>query len=301
MPEDLTLEEKIMYIYCNLCNMFSYDDGYFYRDRIDTDRYTDRFSKEVLEGVKPDTKITCFEFARILSKFINQLDGDVESVVITEGVNRGHFKTGFYTDKVSVMLEAVNSDLKSGTNDFMKIKAGMLPNGIEIISDKFDIMKKAVDKVYPLVLDKKYTIDEYISDFEEYKENKPEEVNSSNIEKKLEAFCEILYDNEILGNEAVQTFNIFDNFDFFGSDIEKAYVGKKVLNENEETYKRYILVRARNEFKENPKEYSVYLLDTDTLELEKFKAKDFIEKIKSEEFVYENRARKLKGIDKEET
>ena len=38
-PEDATLEEKVMYIYCKLCKELQYDEGYFYRDKLSEDCY----------------------------------------------------------------------------------------------------------------------------------------------------------------------------------------------------------------------------------------------------------------------
>ena len=33
-PEDGTLEEKVMHIYCKLCQHLQYDEGYFYKDKL---------------------------------------------------------------------------------------------------------------------------------------------------------------------------------------------------------------------------------------------------------------------------
>lgn len=107
MPRDLSLEEKAIYIYCKLCKELKYDEGYFFRGQLEDGRYSSEFDKKHLEGIKPGSKITCWDFARICSKMINSLDGDIESVIIAEGANHGHYLTGFYTDRVSVMLELV--------------------------------------------------------------------------------------------------------------------------------------------------------------------------------------------------
>ena len=110
VPDDLSLEEKAIYIYVKLCKILKYDSTYDYRDRIpDKNKFISDFSKEHMESITPDTPISCYDFSRIFTKFISELKGDIEAVIIVEGANEGHFKTGFYTNRVSAKLEAVNT------------------------------------------------------------------------------------------------------------------------------------------------------------------------------------------------
>lgn len=39
LPKDLSLEEQAMYIYCKMCTIFSYDEGYMYRDKLSKVNY----------------------------------------------------------------------------------------------------------------------------------------------------------------------------------------------------------------------------------------------------------------------
>ena len=64
MPQDLSLEEKAMYIYCKMCQVFQYDEGYAYKNRLNKVNYESTFSKEHLESLKPGDKVTCYDFAR---------------------------------------------------------------------------------------------------------------------------------------------------------------------------------------------------------------------------------------------
>ena len=146
MPYDFTLEEKIMYIYCKLCSILSYDDRYFYREQLKDDTFSSAFSKEELEGIKPGSKITCWSFSRVFAKCINELKGDVEGVVVLEGGSTGHYLTGFYTDKISAMADAVNVVI-GGTNDLMRAKNGIDFAGIHAISDRNGVLEKALNKV----------------------------------------------------------------------------------------------------------------------------------------------------------
>ena len=45
MPQNFSVEEKAMYIYCKLCNELSYDNGYFYRNKLAENRYTNNLFK----------------------------------------------------------------------------------------------------------------------------------------------------------------------------------------------------------------------------------------------------------------
>lgn len=89
MPENLTLEEKAVYIYYRLCEILQYDEGFNYRTHKSQINYTSAFSKKHLESIEPNTKITCFDFARIYAKMINDMDDHIEGVIIRD--SGGHF------------------------------------------------------------------------------------------------------------------------------------------------------------------------------------------------------------------
>ncbi len=56
MPEDLSLEEQAIYIYCKLCKELTYDEGYMYKNKLNRERYDSIFSREYLESIKPRFK-----------------------------------------------------------------------------------------------------------------------------------------------------------------------------------------------------------------------------------------------------
>ena len=290
MPQDFSAEEKAMFIYCKLCKELSYDNGYFYRNILTNNRYTNKFEKENLEAIKPGDKVTCWDFARIYAKFINQLDDNIEAVIISEGRNKGHFLIGFYTDNVSAMLEAINGKTY-GTNDLMKAKNAIEFEGLEVISDRNGLIKKALEKVYPIVFGKKQqSLQDYIQELSKIEiEEKP-----NDFEEKLQSAVEIIKQKNISGNEATQTLAMFSKAGFFGISIERAYVGEKIIQNGKESYKRLVLFRCKDK-----KEYEndIYILDTDSLEIIKANRQEVIKKIQSREFVYENKKHKLAGID----
>lgn len=284
MPEGLILEEQAIYIYYKLCEGLVYDEGYFYKNRIEDNRYENIFSKEHLESIKLGSKITCFDFARVFAKLVNELDENIEAVIIAEGENKGHFRTGFYTDKVSVMLEAVN--IRSGkANDLMKAKNGVKLEGIKIISDREGIIEKALNKVGKLIFGvRQVSIYEYVTDLIE----KSIEEQSSGFEEKLKSFIDVMKENKISGNEAVQTFNIFDRMDFFGENIDKVFLGRREYQNGKANYKRMILMRNR----ENSC-YKYYLLDSETLVWIGCETSEISEILKAGEFFYESERHKM--------
>lgn len=227
---------------------------------------------------------------------INELEGDIESVIIAEGINQGHYLTGFYTDKVSVMLEAINGRT-GGTNDLMKAKNGIEFEGIDIISDKDGIINKAIKKIYPQIYRKEQiSIQEYMQELKIL----PREESSYDFATKLQSFVEIMRKNNISRNEAIQTLTAFYHSGFFGEQVDRAYMGKKEMENGEENYKRLVLMRPNKQFLENSREEVLYLMDADSLELSMCTPQEILEKIKMGQYVYENEKHKMPGIDMEE-
>lgn len=296
MSEELSLEEKAMYIYCKLCEELSYDEGYFFKGQLEDGRYDSTFSKQHLEGIKPKSKVTCWDFSRIFSKMVNELDGDIEAVIISKGVNCGHYLVGFYTDRVSVMLEAINGRT-FGTNDLMKAKNGIKFEGLEIISDREGIIEKAVDKVHLQIFGKQQiSIVDYLQELEAL----PKEEVPNDLGVKLQSFTEVMKKNNISGNEATQTFVAFHRAGFFGEELDRAYLGKREIHNGMKKFRRMTLIRSKKEFEEKVEDSCLYLMDLDCLEISACTAQDVKKKLKSGEYVYESKKHKMTGIDMEE-
>ncbi len=297
MPQELSLEEKAMHIYCKMCQIFRYDEGYVYRDKLNKVNYESTFSKEHLESLRPGSKITCFDFSRMYAKLINELDGDITAVMILQGINEGHALAGFYTENVSATVEGINinSD-KDATNDLMKAKNGINLEGIKIISDKKGILEGAINKVYSQILgEKPKSIKEYI---EYLKSTQQEQDVPEDVTLRLQSFLEVMKSKQISGNELTQTLWGINKTKWFrNAQLEMAYLGE--LREDEKRYKRHILLRQKDqEIKDGPKE--VYLIDTDTLDFTISSEEEIIAKLNSGELIYESKDHKLPGIDKGE-
>lgn len=289
MPKGLTIEEKAMYIYCMLCKVLKYDQGYYYRNRTkDNMKYNSKFDKERMEGIKPRSKITCYDFARIFAKFINSMDGDIEAVIISKGINKGHFLTGFYTDKVSLMLEPINGR-SLATNDLAKTKNGIECEGVHIISDRENIIPDALKKAYQNVYkEKSMNIDYYAGILQQLP--RP---NNINFEEKMNKFMEMLKEKGIDGNEAVQFFILLRHINYFGENIQKSFIGEKVQRDGKESYERKILIRSKGE------ENNFYIFDSEDISLKRTSADEVRKKIKEGKYIYENEKQKMEDLEEE--
>lgn len=295
MPQDLSLEEKALYIYTKLCRELEYNEEYLYRDKGISSKFESDFSQEDLENIKPGTKITCFDFSRIFSKLINGLDGDIEAVMISQGTNRGHFLTGFYTDKVSVRLEAININGKNDpTNDLMKAKNRIKLRGIQPIFDSEGIVQSSLDRVYSLIYGREALS---IKGFVQELKSMPIEEIQDDIKLKLQSFIEIMQERGITGNEFVQTLNGMCKSKFFGQNIEKAYMGRRIDENGEKHIQRMVLFRERG--KDENGDSHLYLIDTSSLEMVEPTPQQLIDKINSGDMVYESEKHKIPGLNKE--
>jgi len=295
MPtNDLSLEDKAIYIYLKLCKIFTYNENFFYRNNLKNGVYDATFSSTHLENITSKSKITCFDFARILYKFIDGLDKNITAVLLSENPNSKHLFTGFYTDKVSVILEGTKGKT-AGTNELTKVKAGMQLEGIQVISDKYNLIDKAINTIYPQILGKSpISIDEYMENF------KKEAIdnNTNTIEQRLLFFIQKMKENNISGNEAIQMLGAIHRYNFFDEPLERAYIGKKTCKYGQTSFKRFALIRKNlTKSTSSIENNTIYLLDTDFLRLSNYTKEELLNILHSKKFIYENTEHKMVDIE----
>lgn len=284
MPKDLSVEEKAIYVYAKLCSILRYDENVSEIEDKSIYKSND-FNKAFLESLEPNGQIICFDFARICAKFLNEIDG-VNAFVLLEGVG-GHFSVGFYTDKISTHLEAVNIKGEDSLNDLSRAQGKLELAGIETISDKFNIIPQAINKACQAIYGREQTT---VADFvSQIKDQKHEEIQ---LDKLIEAFLETLKQNHICGNEATVMYNLFKRNGFFGIDIESIFIGDKHITDKGAFYQRKILLRQNGE--KNP-----YLIDIINLNSTQISLEEVASKLNSKQFVYENKKYHLKEIESE--
>lgn len=281
IPRNLSIEEKAIYVYGKLCEGLRYDQGYFYRAQMPREdrTYEEDFSKERLEKLIPGSKITCFDFSRVFAKFLNEMDGDIEAVIILLGVNKGHSLVGFYTDNVSVMADAIR-EREGKTNDLFRVKNGMEIEGVRAISDRKGILKTTIKKVSKLLNLRGQGIQSYISELERL----PKELIPNNMEAKFSSFIQMLESNDIKGNEAVQSFLAIASLGFFGRDISKVFLGEKIEENGKQVFKRLVAIQNGESRKNN----MVYLFDSEEMNLGKMSKEELGKKIETGEYTYES-------------
>jgi len=298
MPDDLSLEEKAFYIHTKLCKILECNEEYMYREKGISSKFDSTFLRKNLGNIKPGSKVTCYEFSQIDSKFINEIEGDIEAVVISQGIHGGHFLVGFYTDEISVRLEAINIrpfNKDDTTNDIMKAKSGVKLNGVKVISDKNKIIDKSLERVYMLIYGTKASsLEDYLNELK--KLPKLEETN--NLKSKIESFTKVMIDKGIRGNEFVQSFEKMRKLGLFGIHTEKAYIGKKEIEDGEVHIQRMILLRNIEHNKNNRIE-RLFLIKTSSLEIIETTSQMIIDGLNSDELVYEDKEHILKGIVKD--
>lgn len=292
MPEGLSVEEQALYIYTKLCSVLEYDEEALYRYKGISSNFENDFSKMHLESILPTSKITCFDFSRIFAKMVNEIKGDIEAVVIS--ANQDHFLTGFYTDKVSVRLEAINIGRKDPTNDLMKAKNGIKLGGIKTQFDRENMIDNSMDRIYESIYGRQALS---IKDFVQELKSLPETNVPDDIKLKLQSFIEVMRARGVLGNEFVQTLDGMCKARFFGLDVEKAYLGKRIEHDREKHIQRMILFRQKGV--EEQEEPHFYLINTSTLEMVEPTQQQLIAELYSGSMIYESEQHKIAGIDKE--
>lgn len=291
MPKDLSLEEQATFIYSRLCRELLYDEGYMFKSHLDNPLYKGEFSKEHMESLVPGSKVTCYDFSRILAKFINEIPGDIEAVILVKGKDKGHFLVGTYTENVSMILDAINVERGDPTNDLAKAKISAPIRGISPRFDDKNLMGKAIRKIYPIAIGKEINfIEDYIKRLDS--EPKTKEEVEPDLEARVRALVDVAKQSGLAGNELTQLCNAAEYVDYFGPRTEKAYLGQLAKSKDKKNYHRIILMRRRSyaESNENP----IVAIDTERCEVQSMTKDQAIQKFMTS--VWEDGERRMDGI-----
>lgn len=304
MPEEMSPEEKAIFIYTKMCKVFAYDEGYTYReyDKGNKINYTSQFSKEHLESLTPESRITCFDFSRIYKKIIDGLDEPMTAVILTQGLNTGHFYIGFATENCQATLEAVNITDKDGfkANDLARAKNNMKLDGIKFVSGKKDVLANSTKNGYSRALNiqEQSTVD-YVKELMEA--DSVEERDDTQVESMelLQNLISKMQKLKISGNEYVMFFNdTFRRFGILNESLQRSFVGEVTNEENSKTYKRKIWLREKQA--DETGKHPMYLIDTETLEISDITDSQMIEKLKNGELVYESKEHQMNEFELED-
>lgn len=285
MPEDITeIEQKAYYIYIKLCQLLEYDSEYAYWNKIYEGEYPFGFSEEKLKNIKPGSKVICQDFSRIYNKLLNELGDEIQSYIIKRSEKeRSHWLVGFYTSKVSAKLDSTD---RSGdkTDDLTNVKIGRGIEGCHTISKiKNSVVRDDLYEMEAKVTGKEVKFfDGVASDCQgDYRD----------FDLKVEAFAEMVKNNQLSGSELVGTFIQFKNAGFFGpviknlSDpIKASFLLKKTVRDGRDRYERVIIFKDDG-LKSNG---NVYCIDTENGELSRIELEEAHKRIQNGELIYED-------------
>ena len=146
--QEKTPEGRALWLYMRLCQLFKYDEGIFFSDHRQHPNDDPYKSFAIAGQTTAETPTTCFNFSRIAVKLLNQIEG-VHALMITVGSNDGHFRFGYYTDKVTVDAEPTSP--KHHYNDMARVKLGIAPQGLNVLYGQ-DLMQELEKRIVPKML-----------------------------------------------------------------------------------------------------------------------------------------------------
>ena len=190
-----TPEGKAVWLYIRLCQLLKYDEKYFYHYSRYCANFNYQDSFDLVGQVIADTPTTCFNFSRIATKLLNQIDG-VHADIVSVGDNLGHFRFNFQTDKIAVTAEATTP--KKYLTDMGRAKLGLKPQGL-VAKQGYDVLAESLQSLSnKMLLSTHRNLREYISCLQQL-HNVP---NDSQIE--LEPLVAVSKKYGVDGNSLVQ-------------------------------------------------------------------------------------------------
>ncbi len=284
MPMGLSPEETAIWIYMKLCQTLKYDDSQVF------DLPDDSIDIEKLENIKPNSRVVCFDFARLYAKFVNQmLKGDAEAVVVGK---RGHYYAEVITKNIVAEVESVN--VIYNTNEFFKVKMGLPIEGFKGIHDPQGIIKKAIRKLTLDIYDKPKVMETYLHmlntiALEEL--YRPDEAENVRMEGIFRSLADIMIDNQVSGTEAVEGIMRFHYMGFFGRGVDIAWIKNRFLNKDGKKDVKSCTIIGKNG--------KYFVLDSETMIVEAISKEDIIEKFKTGEYSYKDARYGLKELELE--
>jgi len=289
MPQNFSPEQKALYIYCKLVKESKFNQGYEYRDRKGVEEdFSGFFDKKRMESLTLESEMLCFDICRVFCKLAGEINGVTPVVVkqvgiFNEGVDEGHYRTGFYSNNVSVGLEPVNI-ISDGINDLYRAKNGLILDGINIVSDRKGLVGEALEIIYPLVFNKKLkTIEEHMAELKET--IKPEIPAATDL--KLQSFLEALRQHGIQGNEAVLALTATKKQGFWPDGLEFSFVGEQTMSKDgKPTRNRRVVINDKNQ-------NQLYLFDPTAMTSGNITADQIKEGLQSSKLVYEKKEHQI--------
>lgn len=153
-----TPEGKAIWLYLRLCQLLKFDEKCFFADVQHNPNCDLEDSFKIVGKVTAETPVSCYNFTRIATKLLNQIEG-VHAVMIVVGKIRGHLRFGFYTDKISVDCEPTTTI--NHFNDLARMKLGMMPQGLRFLHGKW-LQADLIQRIAGPMLAEKRDLQQYL-------------------------------------------------------------------------------------------------------------------------------------------
>lgn len=277
MPENLTAEEKAVWIYMKLCTVLHYNDEKFFDEN-----WSCEINTSMLENIKPNSYVVCYDFSRVYAKFINTMeDSSIEAKVVG---SKNHFFVNVFGKDIIMSAEATNAI--DNSNDFFKARMGLPIKGISVLYDPKHIIKKSIDKITPLIYkNRQKSLDYYIYMLNAIRDDEKKESEDRKEEdlcNKFKSLTKTMKQNSVHGLEAMQGIINFSKLGFFGDKTDVSWIKWKTFNKGKKPYYKSGVIVCQKESEQ------FYLLDCSSMNVIQISREDLIEKFKSQEISYEN-------------
>lgn len=279
---DLTVEDKILTIYEKLCKDYVYDDNLIsYIQKVDDDIYAlpDWYGRDIDEEWEKNreqhNRRICFELSRYVAKALEELlkDNNEYDVCIFWNKNLTHYFVGLTCDEYSISIDL---DDFFKIKDLTRVKTNLTAKGIEILEDKNDKFKNALERFNE---GKEEHAIEKIENEIQNKNSENEKEEATELDKNTEEnediiFCkkaiEILTKKYNLDSQGVFEY-MKEIIDIKIGRENRSKVWKRIDGENREStrYIRCLVIDIEDK---------KYLIDVETNEFREFNEKELTEK-----------------------
>ena len=152
VPEEFNQLEKSMYLYIKLCQIFSYDDVYYY----DSKTPTKGDVSNIADYDSTNNKIVCFEFAYIYSDLLRSIGINhiKERAPLEDRFDNAHANVEFLADNMAIFAD---STVSADAGDLLNAKIYGKLNGFRcqlLDKDAQEKFRSSLEKVYRYIKEK---------------------------------------------------------------------------------------------------------------------------------------------------
>lgn len=243
MPDDLSVEDKGLFVYFKMCELFSYNINYIYH------RMERFFRKSVLESISKDSTIVCWDFARIYSKLIDMIgDKQIYGVVLDskEDIFNEHMGVGMVTAQGIVEFEPMAININENRlSDLTNAKMKFPLTNIKVILGNQDSYNKKIKDMNQMF---GYTNDasSFLQHFVVY----ANESGFDNSIDRLSLFISDMRQRNIIGQEFIYLFSLLNRKNCFNGSLEHQYIGEFVNapDEDRELIDEILIKHGQNQY-----------------------------------------------------